>query len=214
MSRKHRDKGRIEGPFIAVLKQTWQCPAWRAMSPSARLLYIALKGRYSFTLRNNGRIYLSVRQAAKEIGLSKNTVAQAFRELQHYGFIVMTSGGCLGVDGRGKAPHWRLTEVGYMHDPPTHDFNRWDGSPFGDPEKQKPVPKTGTGCTKNQDIQVSQKLVQGRAELSQKLVHTNGGACTKNQDISRFTISPSEKGGDAAEPVAATLLRLVRRKGS
>jgi DNA-binding transcriptional regulator YhcF (GntR family) len=63
------------------------------MSLSARLLYIALKARYSFTLRNNGRIYLSVRQAAKEINLNKSTIVQAFRELQHYGFIVMTSGG-------------------------------------------------------------------------------------------------------------------------
>jgi hypothetical protein len=124
MSRKHRDKGRIEGPFIAVLKEPWQCPAWRAMSPSARLLHIALKGRYSFKLRNNGRIYLSTRQAAEEIGLNKDIIARCFRELQYYGFIVMTSGGCLGVEGRGKAPHWRLTELGYMLDPPTRDFMR------------------------------------------------------------------------------------------
>jgi hypothetical protein len=74
MSRKHYDnKGRIEGPFIPVLKETWQCPAWRAMSLSARVLHIALKGRYSFKLRNNGRIYLSVRQAAKELSLNKST---------------------------------------------------------------------------------------------------------------------------------------------
>jgi protein ImuB len=38
-------------------------------------------------------------------------------EIQHYGFGVITSGACLGVDGKGKAPHWRLTEVGYMADP-------------------------------------------------------------------------------------------------
>jgi hypothetical protein len=26
-----------------------------------------------------------------------------------HGFIVMTSGGCLGVEGKGRAPRWRLT---------------------------------------------------------------------------------------------------------
>src|SRR5262249_31669189 len=55
-----------------------------------------------------------------------------FRELQYFGFIVMTEPGCLGVDGKGKAPHWRLTELGYMNDPPTRDFIRWDGSQFHD----------------------------------------------------------------------------------
>jgi hypothetical protein len=214
MSRKHRDKGRIEGPFIAVLKQTWQCPAWRTMSPSARLLYIALKARYSFTLRNNGRIYLSVRQAAKEINLNKDTITQAFRELQHYGFIIMTSGSCLGVDGKGKAPHWRLTELGYMHDPPTREFNRWNGTPFRYLEKQNPVRKFQTGCPKNPDITLSEKPGHLGGQLSEKSGHTNGGACPENSDISRLTISPSKKGGDAAEPVAATLLRLVRRKGN
>ena len=37
---------------------------------------------------------------------------------------------CLGIDGKGKAPHWRLTELGYMRDLPTKDFLRWDGTRF------------------------------------------------------------------------------------
>jgi hypothetical protein len=100
------------------------------MSPYARLVYIALKARYSINLRNNGRIYLSVRVAARETGLSKNAAARSFHEMRHYGFVVMTAGGCLGVGGRGKAPHWRLTELGYMTDPPTRDFLRWGGTIF------------------------------------------------------------------------------------
>jgi hypothetical protein len=57
----------------------------------------------------------------------------------------MTQQGCLGVDGHGLAPHWRLTEVGYMNDPPTQDFLKWDGAKFRRrnrpsrrPEKQNP----------------------------------------------------------------------------
>ena len=50
----------------------------------------------------------------------------------------MTSAGYLGVDGQGRAPSWRLTEIGFMKDPPTRDFMRWvDGNFFVD-EKQNP----------------------------------------------------------------------------
>jgi hypothetical protein len=128
------DKGRL-APFVPLLKETLATPAWRAMSPSARLLYIALKQRYSTNLKNNGRLYLSTRVAAKEVGLNKDVMARSFRELRHYGFIVQTAGGCLGVNGRGKAPHWRLPELGYMTDPPTRDFLNWTGKLFHD---QKP----------------------------------------------------------------------------
>jgi hypothetical protein len=43
---------------------------------------------------------------------------------------VQVSGGCLGVEGEGFAPHWRLTELGYMKDPPTVNFMRGDGVKF------------------------------------------------------------------------------------
>jgi hypothetical protein len=134
--RDRKDKGRIHGPFVPWLIDTSNAPAWLAMSAHARVVYMALKARYSIKARNNGRIYLSVRQAAKETGFSKNTAARCLRELACYGFIVMTNPGCLGVDGKGKAPHWRLTELGYMTDPPTRDFLKWDGVIFH--EQRKP----------------------------------------------------------------------------
>src|SRR5262249_52779835 len=128
---KRKDKGRL-GPFVPLIKETLDAPAWRAMSHGARSLYIALKRRYNSNNPNNGRLFISQRIASREIGSSTNQVARWFRELQHFGFIVMTEAGCLGVDGKGKAPHWRLTELGYMNDPPTRDFIRWDGSSFQD----------------------------------------------------------------------------------
>jgi hypothetical protein len=105
-------------PFVPMLKETLDAPAWRAMSHGARSLYTALKRRYNQNSHNNGRVFISQRIAANEIGSHHNEVARWFRELQHYGFIVKTTGGCLGVDGKGKAPHWRLTELGYMHERP------------------------------------------------------------------------------------------------
>jgi hypothetical protein len=46
----------------------------------------------------------------------------------------------------GKAPHWRLTEVGYHKQPPTQDFLRWDGTPFRDavaPSPREPKARSG-----------------------------------------------------------------------
>jgi hypothetical protein len=139
---RKQDKGRL-GPFVALLKETLASPAWRAMSHGARSLYVAVKARYSSTLHNNGRLFLSQRVASREIGSSFNEVARWFRELQHFGFLVQTKAGSLGLNGKGTAPHWRLTECGYMNDLPTRDFMRWNGTPFQDKirrrKKQNPV---------------------------------------------------------------------------
>jgi len=143
MSRRDRE-GRPNRlpPFVPLLKSTLESPAWRAMSHGAKVLYVSLKARYNSGQHNNGRIFLSQRAASRDVGSGFNEIARWFRELQYYGFTVMTSPGCLGVDGKGKAPHWRLTECGYMNDPPTRDFLRWDGTKFKDsvrPKKQNPA---------------------------------------------------------------------------
>jgi hypothetical protein len=126
MSRKN-DKGRLPA-FVPLFKDTLITPAWRSMSHGARNLYVTLKLRH---VKNNGRIYLSQRDARLELGGSGfNEIGNWFRELQHYGFIVMMRPGYLGIDGKGKSPHWRLTELPYLDDPPTRDFNRWNGAKF------------------------------------------------------------------------------------
>ena len=129
--------------FVPLLHSTLDTPAWRALSHGARSLYVAVKRPYSVNTHNNGRLFLSQRKAAKQLGSHHNEVARWFRELEHYGFVVKTSPGCLGVDGKGKAPHWRLTELGYMNDPPTKDFERWDGQKF---KNEKTESRAGNGA--------------------------------------------------------------------
>jgi hypothetical protein len=139
----NRDKGRL-APFVPLLKDTLATPAWRAMSHGARSLYVALKARYNQQARNNGRLYLSQRKAAEEIGSDVHQVRHWFRELQHYGFIIRTAPGYLGVNGKGQAPRWRLTELGFMVEPPTRDFTRWNGSQFSRQKNRIPGVKTPT----------------------------------------------------------------------
>jgi hypothetical protein len=187
MSRRYKEKGRIEGRFVPLLIDTMKSKAWRTMSPYACKLYITLKSRYSLDSRNNGRIYLSARTAAEETGLNRKTVARAFHELVHYGFIVMTEPGCLGVNGRGKAPHWRLTELGYVGDPPTRDFQRWNGAVFQYQKKQNPVPPEGTGWPAGGDIPVARRTGQSGNKVARQTGHTDGRPCPVRGDISRLT---------------------------
>ena len=126
-----RIKNRLP-PFVPLLIATMDSPSWRAMSHGAQILYVALRRRFNIKNHNNGRIFLSQRRAHEELRSHHNEIARWFRELQHYGFIVMVTPGVLGVEGKGKAPRWRLTELGYMHDYPTRDFMSWDGHPFKD----------------------------------------------------------------------------------
>ena len=164
MSRMRDDHKERLPPFVPLLIDTLDSPAWRATSHGAKALYIILRRKYGVKLGNNGRIYLSVRDAAEALGSNKDSVAKWFRELQHYGFIVMTSPGCLGIDGMGKAPSWRLTELGTRtpNEPPTRDFVEWDGTVFVDtfldpttrtrPRKTKTRPqKCGQGDPKSGD---------------------------------------------------------------
>jgi hypothetical protein len=189
---RHRDKGRL-APFVPLLKETLATPAWRAMSHGARSLYVSLKLRYSSNFKNNDQIYLSIRDAAKELGSHKDVIGRWFRELQHYGFIVMTSAGCLGVEGKGKAPHWRLTEIGHMTNPPTRDFLRWNGAIFQNFKKQNPVPKSGDRVSLKVGTVVSLKVGTVPDQSVPKSGDIQaGGPVPKSGDITRPAFSKFE----------------------
>ncbi|HEX2258028.1 MAG TPA: hypothetical protein VHG92_15265 [Afifellaceae bacterium] len=134
MGRDKHERYRVEAraPIVPVVKDTLDEPAWRAMSHGAKVLYIALKRRVSKGALNNGKVFLSQRDAAEELRSHHNQIARWYRELQHYGFIVQMTAGYLGMEGKGVSPHWRLTEHGYMREPPTQDYKRWDGVKFSD----------------------------------------------------------------------------------
>src|SRR5262249_11247562 len=121
MTTKQRRKNRLP-PFIPLFKATMATPAWRAMSPGARLYYIEMRGRLRNDYANNGKVFLSHRVAAKAIGVHRSTLVHYVAENEHYGFPRKTSEGFLGVDGRGVAPHFRFTEFAYGSHPATRDF--------------------------------------------------------------------------------------------
>jgi hypothetical protein len=110
MATKQRRKNRLP-PFVPLIKATMATPAWRAMSTGARLLYAELRGRLRNDYTNNGRVFLSDRDAAKAIGVTPGSVVRWYAENEHYGFLRKTSEGFLGADGRGIAAHYRFTDT-------------------------------------------------------------------------------------------------------
>jgi hypothetical protein len=128
--------GKIDGQFVAVLVTTLDAPAWKAMSHGAKVLFVNLKRKVP---RETNRAFLSYRDAQKALSCGSNKLKEWYAELQHYGFIVLAIPHSLGVDGKGRAPHWRLTELGNVKgldglpEYPTRDFLKWDGVIF-DPE--------------------------------------------------------------------------------
>lgn len=115
MANRHNKRGRSQNAvehFTMSIRSTMEEPAWRALSTSAQALYPWLKFEWRGPkANNNGKIRLSVRQAAAKIGVRPDTAAAAFRDLQRKGFIVQTEHACLGLEGEGKAPAYEMTEL-------------------------------------------------------------------------------------------------------
>jgi hypothetical protein len=131
MSRRHQEKGRIPGQWTASRHEVLDSPAWKAMSMGARVLYIALLRELSMSRFNNGKVWLPTRRAAEQLGTRQMNIGRWYRELEHYGFIVMTEGAHLGVEGKGRSAKWRLTD--WALGPGcerTCEYLKWDGVIF------------------------------------------------------------------------------------
>jgi hypothetical protein len=132
MSRKERSRDKLP-PFVPLFRETLATPAYRQLSFGARALFTALR---THCVKNNGHVYLSLRDAGEELGhKDRNDISNWYRELVHYGFIMQTEAASLGIDGRGKATHWRITDMPTRKgnnelESPTKDFLRWDGVVF------------------------------------------------------------------------------------
>lgn len=113
-NRKANKTGRSEGSehFTMMVRGLMEEPAWRALSTTAQALYPWLRLEWKGPKgNNNGRICLSVRQAAKRLGVTPTTASLAFHDLQAKGFIVMHDFPHLGVSGAAKSGTYELTEI-------------------------------------------------------------------------------------------------------
>lgn len=113
--------------------------AWQSLSPQGVATYVALSQIYNGS--NNGEIALSVRAAARQLHIAKDTATKAFHELEEKGFIRRNVCGSFNWKLR-HATTWILTEHAFNDQPATKDFARWTL------EKSEPGPNPGTDCPK------------------------------------------------------------------
>ena len=188
MKQRKKNSAHNNGPFVMLFIELLDAPAWRALSHGAKVLYIALRRRYNATIDNNGKIYLPQRTAEKELHSHRDQIARWFRELEHYGFVVLTSKGHLGVHGLGRAPCWRLTELPYKNEPPTKDFLAWNGVPFGSQKTESRPGNPGQGGPEYR----AKETASAKVPLGPENKANAFGS--ENRDKSRFALHWVERG--------------------
>ena len=130
----HRGRSRKGERFVKLDHWLLKTPAWQALGPVARAIYVELAQRYNGS--NNGEIALSVRDAAKLVHVAKDTATKAFRELEDKGFVIRVVCGSFNWKLR-HATTWELTAYAMGEIPPSKQFARWTG------QKVKDGPKSG-----------------------------------------------------------------------
>jgi hypothetical protein len=125
MPNRQNKKGRSKGERF--VKLTWfmlECEAWHQLSPAARAVYIEVAKLYNGA--NNGRLALSVRDAAERCRINKDTASKAFAMLQAHGFLECATPGGFTRKVR-HATEWRLASerCDKTGSHPTKAYMRW-----------------------------------------------------------------------------------------
>ena len=139
--RRVDETGRNVGETRFVKLDHWllKTAAWKALPPACRSLYVALSQRFNGS--NNGEISMSVREAASELHIAKDTATKSFHELEDKGFIRRNV--CGSFNWKTKhATTWILTEHPRGDKLPTKEFMSWT------PQNSIVGPKRGTRCPK------------------------------------------------------------------
>ena len=108
--------------FIMLDNWIFDCPAYRRLKPGPRCLLFELIRRFNGS--NNGSIGLGVREAAKQLGVNKDTVSGYFQALIQSGFIASMRAGGFNIKDPAsrRATEWRLTWMKTDCMPATKEF--------------------------------------------------------------------------------------------
>ena len=115
-------KGIIESTerFVKLTYPLIESEAWRWLGPISKAVYIELKRRYNGL--NNGKISLSLSEAAHILKASKSSISRALKQLETHGFIKLIKKGYF--TGR-MASEYALTDEQLDGYPPTREWRRW-----------------------------------------------------------------------------------------
>lgn len=188
---------RTKGEFVMILTSMMNAPAWQALSGNSVKLLLLLaklgKGNNGWGHKGApGELFLSERQAAQQLGLSRNTVSRAFAELVEHGFLRVVRAGHFRVKIRHSTV-WRLTFQPYprAHQGPTNEWRDW--KPEENPRAQK---LNGSG-SKNEPLPDDKALTGSENEP----VKPRNGRNPPNESGSKTAPHLDiPRGGDASDP--------------
>src|SRR5262249_9679575 len=119
MSNRKR-ASRYPGGFTILPKRITELPAWRAMSAGARLLWIELRGWLRNNGANNGKVFLTCRDAAKAIGTkSKRSIVRWTAKNEHYASLANPAQSFVGSGGQAPGNPSRSPPLPRGTHPPT-----------------------------------------------------------------------------------------------
>ena len=115
-------KGIIESTerFVKLTYPLIESQAWKWLRPISKAVYIELKRRYNGL--NNGKISLSLSEAAHILKASKSSISTALKQLERHGFIKLIKKGYF--TGR-MASEYALTDEQLDGFPPTREWRQW-----------------------------------------------------------------------------------------
>ena len=111
-------------PFAQLFHHVLDSEAWLTSKPLDRALLVQLARRYNSS--NNGRIALSVRDAAAECCADKDACAAAFHRVEERGLIECVADSAFSFKLK-RAREWRLTwlRCDVTHAPPSRAYQKW-----------------------------------------------------------------------------------------
>lgn len=147
---KINQKGRSKssGHFMQLTRFMMETRAWRSLTPQERAVYLEIGILYNGA--NNGRLALSVRDAAARCRISKDTAGKCFQTLQERGFIECVREGSFNTKVR-HATEWRLTmyKCNVSGQLSSRAFQHW--APPTSTLKKKRGPNSGSARSEQKD---------------------------------------------------------------
>ncbi len=119
---KGRNSG--EGQYMTLSYNMVRSEAFRSLSGTAVKVWIEI--RSSYNSKNNGKLFLSLTDAARRLSISKSTASRAFKELEEKGFLKLTRKGFF--TGR-QASEYISTDLSFNGQLKTNDWKQWRKPP-------------------------------------------------------------------------------------
>ena len=107
-------------PYVKLSYSVLNSEAWRTLSGAAVKVFLELRTRFHGA--NNGKLHMSLEEAAGLLGLGKATVLPRSRELEERGFIECTKKG--HWYGR-MASEWAVFDKGVDGGLPSYKWKQW-----------------------------------------------------------------------------------------